>query len=368
MQSDCPDSLNIIDLWNTNHPAKNLNNTEYEEYLFRDHVQSIIQNHNPTNPLFLVYAPHVIHCPLQVPKDVLDKFSWMEDDEGRCHVQTSYIYPNFTGPYKCRQTYHAMVNLLDGVIGQIINSLHQKDMWDDTLIVLSSDNGGPIVLEESAANNHPLRGGKYSTFEGGIRSAAFVSGGFVPTSMQGTKLDEMIHIADWYTTFCNLAGVSEVDEWAKESGLPPVDGLNMIPLLTGQTKVSPRKEVPVSGTTLVSENWKLILGKQGFSGWTGAVYPNSSSLTNNPDIVLDCGSGCLFDVKNDPTEHIDISKQMPSIVNQLTARLTELRKGFYTNNEVGKNSCPPNIAGECACWMAVNKYGGYFGPYQEVTL
>ena len=44
-------------------------------------------------------------------------------------------------------------------------------------------------------------------FEGGIRVNAFLSGGFLPASVRGTKLEGMIHIVDWYATFCALAGI-----------------------------------------------------------------------------------------------------------------------------------------------------------------
>ena len=56
----------------------------------------------------LFYAPHVAHCPLQVPKDVYDKFAFMSDDEGQCSAQTvkgvHSIDPHFPDlAYKCRQ-------------------------------------------------------------------------------------------------------------------------------------------------------------------------------------------------------------------------------------------------------------------------
>ena len=55
--------------------------------------------------------------------------------------------------------------------------LHQllEDMYDNTLIIFTSDNGGPIY-EPGAASNHPLRGSKYNDWEGGVRTNAFVSG------------------------------------------------------------------------------------------------------------------------------------------------------------------------------------------------
>ena len=88
-------------------------------------------------------------------------------------------------------------------------------MWPATLMVLTSDNGGytkglgpctdgsdPVrgitcMSGEGGANNYPLRGGKYSLFEGGIRANSFVSGGFLPVAVRGTVLHGVLHISDW---------------------------------------------------------------------------------------------------------------------------------------------------------------------------
>eukprot|EP01052_Picozoa_sp_SAG31_P077117 SAG31_NODE_36454_length_313_cov_0.728972_1_plen_59_part_10 len=51
----------------------------------------------------------------------------------------------------------------------------------------------------------------------------------------------------------------------------------------------------------------------------------------------------------------------------MTAMLTKEVASFYSNQERGHDSCPPNIHGSCGCWMAKNKYGGAFGPFQEVS-
>ena len=95
-------------------------------------------------------------------------------------------------------------------------------------------------------------------------------------------------------------------------------------------------------------------------------YPNATTHNHSTDVSLDCSHGCLFDVVADPTEHVDIAAQHPTIVANLTARLTELKRGFWSNNDTGVDVCPPGIKMPCACYEALpgNKWDGFFGPYQ----
>ena len=78
-----------------------------------------------------------------------------------------------------------MVKAIDDVIGTLVAALQHRGMWSNTLFVLTTDNGGPIG-KNAGANNYPLRGGKYSSWEGGVRGTAFLSGGFVPAAVRGT--------------------------------------------------------------------------------------------------------------------------------------------------------------------------------------
>ena len=97
-------------------------------------------------------------------------------------------------------------------------------MWDDSLVVLASDNGG-----HKGGTNYPLRGQKGTNFEGGIRSATFVSGGLLPARLRGTTNPTVFSITDWYPTFCNLAGADPTDDPVPASAhgdeqWPSVDG------------------------------------------------------------------------------------------------------------------------------------------------
>lgn len=66
-----------------------------------------------------------------------------------------------------------------------------------------------------------------SLFEGGIRVAAFISGGLVPEQLRGTTNNGIVHIADWYSTLAALAGEDPTDHRAAAAGLPPIDSIDM---------------------------------------------------------------------------------------------------------------------------------------------
>ena len=375
MNSGCLQSQpDIIDLWKNNKPAYKLNGTIYEEYLFANTVYDLINEFNKTvenQPFFMVYAPHIAHNPLQVPKNILKKFNF-DNDENMCKAGTPYIYPGDIdgNKFKCRSTYHAMIYLLDEIIGNITKLLKVNNLWNNTLLILSSDNGGPLVLTESGANNTPLRGSKYSVWEGGIRVASFVSGGYLPKSRYGQKEYGIIHITDWYTTFTEMIGVDPTDIKAKKYGLPPIDGFNVWPLISGKNLTSPRTQIPISEQGLIDGDYKYLIGNISFASWSGSQFPNSTSIQHTIEYTfMDCSNGCLFNVVQDMTEHINIANEYQEIVNRMANQLTILKKSFYSNNETGINSCPSslNISMECACWMATNYWNGFFGPYQYIN-
>ena len=204
-----------------------------------------------------------------------------------------------------------MVNYLDDVVGELVDALKKKGLWDSLLFVTSSDNGGP-VHEGNGANNYPLKGGKVSDWQGGVRVNAFVSGGYLPQNMRGKKTEGKIHLADWYSTFCHLAGVDPTDERAAEANLPPIDSMNMWPLISGQTTVSPREDVPISNMTLISGDYKILTREVILAGWTGPQFPNQTNPDGGIPTTQECGdTGCLYNIMEDPEERVDLAKTKP---------------------------------------------------------
>ena len=96
-----------------------------------------------TRPLFLVWAMHLVHMPLQVPEAFLDRFAFVDDEH--------------------RRSMHAMVSYLDEGVGNVTATLKSEGMWNNTLVVFHADNGGEIMgAGVCGGNNWPLRGGKVS--------------------------------------------------------------------------------------------------------------------------------------------------------------------------------------------------------------
>jgi len=239
-------------------------------------------------------------------------------------------------------------------------------MWDNLLITFSSDNGGPVYNNGTAgANNYPLRGGKMSNWEGGVRVNAFASGGFIPESRRGSKEEGLICGWDWYATFSHLAGVDPEDTKAKAAGLPPIDSLNMWPLLSGETKTSPRTEIELgdSGgghtiiTGLIQGEWKILVGPIDQDGWQGPTFPNKTTNWDSGKSIAHCGKGCLFNIVDDPTEHFDVAEKNPDILTKLQNRLDELTKTVFSPN---RGPVDPK-----ACETALNKYHGFWGPWLD---
>ena len=240
--------------------------------------------------------------------------------------------------------------------------------------------GGSIQLSETAGNNYPLRGGKNTDFEGGIRATAFVNGGYLPDSRRGQTEDGVMHLADWYATFSSIAGVDPADDIAVAAGLPDIDAFNLWPLLSGETNESPREELPISGNTLIVGDYKLIVGTQRYAVWQEAVWPHGDledEELKHTELECSVESPCLFDVAMDPMEYTNIADQRPDLVDEMSVRFQTLWDGFYENDVMGEDSCPSGFNNDemdpygvpisCGCWMARNNYNWFIGPYQDLT-
>jgi len=205
-----------------------------------------------------------------------------------------------------RRAYAAMITALDDEIGRVLQSLEQRTMRANTLMVFQSDNGGPrsakftgeIDMSKSTipADNGPYRDGKGTLYEGGTRVVALAN--WPERIKAGTSVDQPIHVVDMYPTLARLAGASI-------SKTKPLDGMDVWPTLS-EGKTSPREEVVYDiepfRAALRQGQWKLV--------WR-ATLPHQIEL---------------FNLAEDPGEKPNLADREPQRVADLQRRIEALAR------------------------------------------
>jgi arylsulfatase I/J len=364
------------DLWEDDHPAhEHVNSVNcsqknqgkgcvYEDQLFADRVFDAIraQNASSSRPFFIFWAPHAVHDPLEVPQAYASRFDFLGPPNGRWE----------------RQFYMAIVAYIDEKIGEAVKLLHEQQLWDNTFVIVHADNGGAIYDNGGAGgNNWPLKGGKVSNWEGGIRVNAFVSGGLLPQHVRGTRNNVLMAGWDWYATLARLAGVSPHDERAAAAELPPLDSYDMWPVLIGANNTSSRTELAIGtdgnfigiGKSMKSHVGGLIQGRYKIlvqsvipmSGWTGPVFPNFTHSNLNyalQDCLATPFLGCLYDLEADPEERHNLARHKPELWHEMHKRLHAIDKTAFSPDR-------GHVDVQAAC-VQVERYGGFWGPWAEL--
>ena len=96
-----------------------------------------------------------------------------------------------------------MENVHTGVQYNLVSIPHRFRLWDNTVLIFSTDNGG---IPEFGGYNWPLRGEKMTLWEGGVRGFGFVHSNLL--ARKGVTCNELLHVTDWYPTILGLAGKS----------------------------------------------------------------------------------------------------------------------------------------------------------------
>jgi uncharacterized sulfatase len=237
------------------------------DYYSNEAVKVIEANRN--QPFFLYLAHWGIHNPIQALKSDYDALSQIQD-------------PNL-------RTYSAMIRALDRGVGQVMDALEANGIADNTIVVLTSDNGGAAYIELSDINK-PYRGWKLNHFEGGIHVPFMASWpNRIPAN---TEIDTPIHHIDLFHTFAGAAG-------AKIPTDRTLDGVNFIPTLTGENEILPARNLfwrEGHHQSVLSDGWKLIRAELPTEPW-------------------------LFHLTDDPTEQNNVATDHPDKVEELTALL-----------------------------------------------
>jgi len=192
-------------------------------------------------------------------------------------------------------------------VGQFLDLLDELGIADNTLVFYSTDNGPHMNTWPDAAMT-PFRSEKNTNWEGGWRVPAFVRW---PGQIEaGAVTNEIVHHMDWLPTFLAVAGDPNVKQKLRTDGMEAIgrdyrvhlDGYNMLPMLTGETDKSPRKEIfyftdDGDLSALRYNDWKVIFLEQ--------RRPNTLAAWSNPFTTLRIP--LLFNLRRDPYERAQIT-------------------------------------------------------------
>jgi arylsulfatase A-like enzyme len=237
-------------------------------------------------PMFIHFAPYLVHTPITPVPEYIDHYA----DTG------------------LNADYASMVEKLDYAVGQLLDALEAKGLAENTLVVFTSDNGGIVRFHSQA----PLRAGKGSYYEGGIR---------VPFLMRwpgviegGSQSNELVNGIDLYPTFMEAAGLDRPD------GL---DGVSLLPLMTGSGDWEP-----------VTQYWHFPIYLQAYDGKLDdardplfRTRPGSALRHGKWKLheYFEDGAIELYDLEADPGERNNLAEVNPEKATELHAMLKAWR-------------------------------------------
>jgi arylsulfatase A-like enzyme len=215
-------------------------------------------------PFFLYLAYNAPHTPIQPPKDWVERIKRRE--KGISDKRAKLV---------------ALIEHMDNGIGKVIASLKENGLYNNSFIIFTSDNGGQTGV---GANNGPLRAGKGTMYEGGIRvPACFVR----PNKIQpGSRSDRVSLTMDLFPSICEAAGVNVDYE---------IDGRSILPMLLGRSQ-------PGEDRFLF---WvRREGGGYGGRAYYAARYGDFKLVQNSPFEPLE-----LYNLKDDPQEKQPLGKR-----------------------------------------------------------
>jgi len=250
---------------------------------------------NRNKPFFVYLSHHTVHNPVLAPKDLVKKYRDAGYPEKGLHFAE----------------YLASIEHLDNSVGRLLDKVNELGMEKNTVIFFVTDNGGI----DTQFDNAPLRYGKGSAYEGGIRVPFMVQW---PSKIKsGTKSALPVHIVDIYPTLLEVAGVSKLKDHI-------LDGESLMPIFTAKLKdqkkfvnrpiffYQPLYDIQwgaVPCASMVQGDYKLI--------WFFGDYVD---LDQNGKYIPE-GRIELFNLKTDIGEKKDLAASKPALRDKMTADL-----------------------------------------------
>lgn len=329
---------------------------QYSTEIFSREASAIIRAHNTSTPLFLYVAHAAMHSsnpysPIPVPDALAASpiFSHIHDFH--------------------RRQYAIALHKLDESVGMVVEALSERKMLENTIIVFSSDNGGPAAgFNLNAASNWPLRGVKNTLWEGGVRGAGLIwSSAF---ENPGRVSSQLMDITDWLPTLVAAAngtfdsdidGIDGQDVWS--SLVSEDDSVNRTLLIHNIDDI-------YRSSAIRFGQWKLVKGTNYEGKWDGWYGPSGRNLHHyDIDLILNSHTGralkkihraptpeqisnlrresevvcshrssndsapcfplkkpCLFNIEEDPCERYNLAEREPELLKDLLDLLRKVNE------------------------------------------
>ncbi|MEX0324198.1 MAG: sulfatase-like hydrolase/transferase [Puniceicoccaceae bacterium] len=272
--------------------VRNKRPADFEGYLTtalsRDAVKFV--EDNKADPFFLFLSYNCPHAPQQAPDEDIARYGHIAD--------------------KKRRIYAAMIDVMDRGIGEVVDALKANGIYENTLIFFMSDNGGPQPREGQSggwngSNNDPFRGGKGSMYDGGVHvpfiacwPANFPGGSSFPYPVNSLDIGR------------TAVAVAQADD----SYGPAMEGVNLVPFVTGHDKGVPHEVIFWKS----GRNWSVLAADR-----TKHVLDRESA------------SPQLFHLPDDVAEANDIAKSNPERVAALRQLWEEWNEDNVANRLMG---------------------------------
>lgn len=271
----------------------------YATDLFAKEAVKMITDRDKKKPLFLYLAFNAPHGPFQAPEEIIEKYrkAGLGNDAARA----------------------ACIDSMDQAIGEVLGALKKEEMVDDTLVMFFCDNGAGsrdragrgggrgrgrarLSAEKRGMGNEPLRGGKGSVWEGGVRVPAVIR--WPKEIPAGSKSSQVIAAQDLLPTLTGAAGIPHGND-------QELDGVNLWPALSNSKVISraPLVIASTSGIAVIKDEWKLVKNR---------------------------GEEGLYNLTKDPEEKTDLSEKEKDLV----ATLEKVREPFDKMVEERPDSRP----------------------------
>jgi arylsulfatase A-like enzyme len=293
---------------------------EYLTDRLTDESIKFIRDHRDST-FFLFLSFYTVHTPIQASKKHIEKFMTKAESlpgKGQPEMIEEGGGRTVLSQYNAR--YASMVHAMDENLGRLMEVLHETELWENTIIIFTSDNGGLSTLASTRGaaptSVKPLRAGKGWLYEGGIRVPLLIKPNFpIGVDFRGDVTEILINSftnvcdvpvtgTDYFPTILALAGLPEMPE-------QHIDGIDLSPLIKGKQKLS-REEI----------FWH-------YPHYHGSAWKPGAAIRQGDWKLIEfyeSGKTELYNLKNDLGEESDLSEKHPDIVNSLKQRLHSLQE------------------------------------------